>query len=86
MTRYTTTSSRPHESVLPRARSGFTREHTHGSLQPLTLEARDTRSIVRPHYDRLRPLLWLSVIGIGGAVLLFGLPLVRFGFERINLW
>ncbi len=35
MTIHTRHSSRPTESVLPRAQSGFTREYIHGPLQPM---------------------------------------------------
>lgn len=38
MTIHTRHSSRPTESVLPRAQSGFTREYIHGPLQPMEQE------------------------------------------------
>lgn len=56
MTRYTTTSSRPHESVLPRARSGYTREHTHGRLVSLDEGEATTKEIFRLIG---RPWLWI---------------------------
>lgn len=38
MSIHTRHSSRPTESVLPRAQSGFTREYIHGPLQPMEQE------------------------------------------------
>lgn len=83
MTRYTTVSSRPHESVLPLPKSGRTRYDNHGDL--IGMDA-DEALLERAKVILPKLFWWSAAIGVGGAVLLFGLPLVRFGFERINLW
>lgn len=79
MTRYTTTSSRPHESVLPKPQSGFTREYTHGPLE------RDEALLLSIWSKIGRAWPWLFGACIGGAVLLFGLPMLRFGLINLGV-
>lgn len=62
--RYTTISSRPDPSVLPRAQSGYTREHVHGPLQGMD----EAQLAWRPIGPLSR---WLTRIAIAGAVALF---------------
>ena len=77
--RYTTVSSRPDPSVLPRARSGYTREHTHGPLE------RDEALLLSIWSRIAKAWPWLFGTCIGGAVLLFGLPVLRFGLINLGV-
>lgn len=70
-------TSRPHESVLPRAQSGFTREYVHGPLERDDHRL-DLARVILPK------LFWsLAGIGVGAASAYIFWPVIRFGL--INL-
>lgn len=74
MTRYTTTSSRPCNSVSPRPQSGLSREWVNGPLQPMEEESQPAR------FSR-----WFAyaALAFAGAIALYH---VARAIHGLNLW
>lgn len=57
-------TSRPHESVLPRAQSGYTREHTHGPLIGMDREEAFLERIKPLWRKSSKVLFWIALAGL----------------------